>query len=53
VNGASPSNVEPCAVEAPTPPVVEALAPPIEAMVATLAYVPMEPMSPAPAPPCF
>ena len=57
VDGAGPSNAAPPAVEGPAPPVVEAPAPLVEEVgaepVAAPAYIPMEPMSPAPAPPRY
>ena len=49
VDGASPSNIAPRVVEAPAPPIEEAVAEP----AAVPAYAPIEPISPTPAPPCF
>ena len=54
MNGAGPSNAAPRDVEALAPPTVEALMPPVDEVVVepvvVPAYIPMEPMSPAPAP---
>jgi len=59
VNGAGPSNTVPPAVEVAVSPVVEAPVPLAEAVewmpaaAPTPAYMPMEPMSPVPAPPRY